>query len=70
MPTSPAVLQSSLERHNATFESLLKLIPPKYYIVNDGPNDQARAFFTDLCFSLSLTIELGYSPGIQVSEEQ
>ncbi|KIM82723.1 hypothetical protein PILCRDRAFT_820017 [Piloderma croceum F 1598] len=35
MPTSTADLRSSLERHNAVFESLLTLIPPKYYIVND-----------------------------------
>lgn len=35
MPTSPTELQASLERHNHTFESLLNLIPPKYYIVND-----------------------------------
>ncbi|KZP06056.1 hypothetical protein FIBSPDRAFT_805242, partial [Athelia psychrophila] len=43
MPTSPAVLQKSLERHNETFESLLKLIPPKYYIVSDGPNGNELA---------------------------
>ncbi|KAF7973072.1 hypothetical protein HWV62_5302 [Athelia sp. TMB] len=43
MPTPPAVLQKSLERHNETFESLLKLIPPKYYIVSDGPNDLASS---------------------------
>jgi hypothetical protein len=41
MPTSTADLRSSLEQHNATFESLLTLIPPKYYIVNDGPDNQA-----------------------------
>jgi hypothetical protein len=45
MPTSPADLQSSLERHNAAFESLLKLIPPKYYIVNDAPDDQVFLFY-------------------------
>ena len=45
MPTSPADLQSSLERHNAAFESLLKLIPPKYYIVNDAPDDQVFIFY-------------------------
>jgi hypothetical protein len=47
MPTSPAELQSSLERHNATFESLLSLIPPKYYIINDGADDQACKNFHD-----------------------
>lgn len=40
MPTSPSELQESLERHNETFESLLKLIPAKYYIVKDGADEQ------------------------------
>ncbi|KZV83342.1 SURF6-domain-containing protein, partial [Exidia glandulosa HHB12029] len=33
--TSTTELRESLERHNATFESLLKLIPAKYYIMRD-----------------------------------
>jgi hypothetical protein len=44
MPTSPAELQGSIERHNATFEALLSLIPPKYYIVDDVPDNQACNF--------------------------
>jgi hypothetical protein len=43
MPTGPtptAVLRASLERHNDVFESLLKLIPAQFYIVNDETEDQ------------------------------
>ncbi|KAI0672287.1 surfeit locus protein 6-domain-containing protein [Trametes maxima] len=40
MPTPTAVIQESLERHNAAFESLLKLIPAKYYLVQDDADDQ------------------------------
>ena len=40
MPTPTAVLRASLERHNDVFESLLKLIPAQYYIVNDETEDQ------------------------------
>jgi hypothetical protein len=55
MPTSAADLQSSLERHNATFEALLTLIPPKYYIVNDSPDNQASIFLTFVfCENLDL----------------
>lgn len=39
MTTSMTVLQESLERHNDTFETLLKLIPAKYYLAKD-PDDQ------------------------------
>ncbi|KAI0772890.1 surfeit locus protein 6-domain-containing protein [Trametes elegans] len=40
MPTPTAVLQESLERHNEAFESLLKLIPAKYYLVQDDADEQ------------------------------
>ena len=41
MPITPtAVLRASLERHNDVFESLLKLIPAQFYIVNDETEDQ------------------------------
>ncbi|KAL1948422.1 hypothetical protein VTO73DRAFT_12497 [Trametes versicolor] len=40
MPTPTAVLQESLERHNGAFESLLKLIPAKYYLVADDADEQ------------------------------
>lgn len=40
---SSQALLDSLERHNAKFEALLSLIPPKHYIVNDDP-DFVRLF--------------------------
>ena len=42
MPTPAATLRASLEKHNDTFESLLKLIPAKYYIVEDQTEEQVR----------------------------
>ncbi|KAH0831310.1 surfeit locus protein 6-domain-containing protein [Lanmaoa asiatica] len=41
MPTSQDVLRTSLETHNDTFESLLRLIPPKYYLVKEDNADTA-----------------------------
>ncbi|KAF9446466.1 SURF6-domain-containing protein [Macrolepiota fuliginosa MF-IS2] len=41
MPTSVATLRASLERHNDTFESLLKLIPARYYLVQEESEEQA-----------------------------
>ncbi|KAG8216183.1 surfeit locus protein 6-domain-containing protein [Butyriboletus roseoflavus] len=41
MPTSQDVLRTSIETHNDTFESLLRLIPPKYYLVKDDNGDIA-----------------------------
>jgi 60S ribosome biogenesis protein Rrp14 len=38
--TSSTVLKESLERHNDIFESLLKLIPPKYYLVSELTEEQ------------------------------
>ncbi|KAJ7675679.1 SURF6-domain-containing protein [Mycena polygramma] len=43
MPTSSSVLQASLEAHNDTFESLLKLIPAKYYIPLEQTEEQAAS---------------------------
>lgn len=40
MPTATSVLQESLEKHNQVFESLLKLIPAKYYLVQDDAEAQ------------------------------
>lgn len=37
MQTSEEELRESLERHNTVFENLLRLIPARYYIVNDDP---------------------------------
>ena len=70
MPTPPAVLQKSLERHNETFESLLKLIPPKYYIVSDGPNDLVRAFLLIGIFTNAKMKCLRYLGIFEVLEEQ
>ncbi len=35
-------LRASLEKHNTDFEALLKLIPAKYYLVNEENRDQVR----------------------------
>lgn len=40
MPTPTADLRASLEKHNDVFESLLKLIPAQFYIVNDETEDK------------------------------
>ena len=45
MPTATSVLQESLERHNEVFESLLKLIPAKYYLVQDDAEAQVRRYY-------------------------
>ncbi|KAI0252739.1 surfeit locus protein 6-domain-containing protein [Lactifluus subvellereus] len=44
MPTATSILQASLEKHNKTFETLLSLIPPKYYLVHDDNNDQPSKY--------------------------
>ncbi|KAJ3746637.1 surfeit locus protein 6-domain-containing protein [Lentinula detonsa] len=43
--TPTSTLRASLERHNDTFETLLKLIPAKYYIVQDLTEEQAASKF-------------------------
>jgi hypothetical protein len=40
MPTSPSVLRTSLEARNETFETLLNLIPAKYYVAQEESEDQ------------------------------
>ncbi|KAH9926060.1 surfeit locus protein 6-domain-containing protein [Fomitopsis serialis] len=40
MPTPAADLRASLERHNQTFETLLKLIPARYYLVQEQSEEQ------------------------------
>jgi len=40
MPTATSVLRASLEKHNETFETLLSLIPAKFYLPRDDNNDQ------------------------------
>ncbi|KAG6853527.1 hypothetical protein C0991_003447 [Blastosporella zonata] len=44
MVTAPATLRASLEAHNDTFEALLRLIPAKYYIVQDQKEEQASKY--------------------------
>jgi hypothetical protein len=39
MSSDVSELRESLERHNETFETLLKLVPAKYYIVNDNSDE-------------------------------
>jgi hypothetical protein len=39
MSSDVAELRASLEIHNETFEALLKLVPAKYYIVNDNSDE-------------------------------
>ena len=53
-PTPPAILRASLERHNETFESLLKLIPAQYYIVNDATEEAVRSSLLVTSFSLKV----------------
>ncbi|KAJ3999054.1 surfeit locus protein 6-domain-containing protein [Lentinula boryana] len=43
--TPITTLRASLEQHNDTFETLLKLIPAKYYIVQDLTEEQAASKF-------------------------
>jgi hypothetical protein len=43
MPTATATLRASLEKHNNTFESLLRLIPAQYYIVNEETEEQVSS---------------------------
>jgi hypothetical protein len=40
MPTTTSILRSSLEKHNETFETLLSLIPAKFYLARDDNNDE------------------------------
>lgn len=40
MPTTTSGLRPSLENHNETFETLLSLIPAKFYLARDDNNDQ------------------------------
>ena len=52
MPTATAVLQESLEKHNEAFESLLKLIPAKYYLVQDDADEQVHKLHLPMCKQL------------------
>ena len=57
-------LRESLERHNTAFENLLRLIPAKYYIVNEEQDVSATLPFAQYqLISTSFT-------GFKVSKEQ
>ena len=49
MVTSASELKESLEKHNATFEALLNLIPAKYYLVQEQSEDQVCHSFRVIC---------------------
>ena len=58
MPTATPVLRASLEKHNETFETLLSLIPAKFYLPRDDNNDQVRPIVS--LFGLTDMIAAGY----------
>lgn len=66
MPTPTAVLRTSLEKHNDVFESLLKLIPAQFYIVNDETEDHVWQI-SSLYMFLKKSVESN-SGSIQVPE--
>ena len=55
--TADEDLQASLERHNATFEALLNLIPAKYYLIQELSDEQVR-FSPDITALKSLVFPL------------
>lgn len=67
MPTPVATLRASLERHNDTFESLLKLIPAKYYLVQEDNDEQACLQHLRSCLYLS---QFSRTDCVKVSETQ
>lgn len=56
MPTPADVLTASLEAHNATFGTLLSLIPAKYYLVQELSEEQVcmRTFIR--CYVLTSAV--------------
>jgi hypothetical protein len=68
MPTSVEVLRASVEAHNDTFETLLNLIPAKYYLAKDGHNadDNVRC----LNFQSSIDESTRRTGSVQVSKTQ
>lgn len=69
MPTPSATLRASLEKHNDTFESLLKLIPAQYYIVNDETEEQV-SYLSWNSQSQALSSSLSQKGSLEVSEAQ
>ena len=64
MPTTTSVLRPSLEKHNETFETLLSLIPAKFYLARDDNNDEVGPIVS--LFGLTHTAATGH---IQVPQE-
>jgi hypothetical protein len=54
--TSVSELRASLEKHNDTFENLLKLIPAKYYLPKEPSDEVGLALGLGL---LTMTVLLG-----------
>lgn len=67
MPTSANDLQASLEKHNEAFETLLNLIPPKYYLVQELTDEQVH--FLHLLYSHCILNLYCFVDCIQVPEE-
>jgi hypothetical protein len=52
MPITPShELRASLERHNKAFETLLQLIPAKYYLPQERDDDNVRTMLSPLALS-------------------
>jgi len=56
MPTPTGTVRASLEKHNDTFESLLKLIPAQYYIVDEEADDQVSSAFKNMISHLTASV--------------
>lgn len=65
MTTPAATLRASLERHNEEFESLLKLIPARFYLVQDNEEQVCVSGLSGSSF-----VQCFCSVCIEVSETQ
>jgi hypothetical protein len=45
MSTPAATLYESIEKHNGAFESLLRLIPARYYLVQEEAEEQVGSLY-------------------------
>ena len=68
MTTATSVLQSSLETHNATFETLLNLIPARYYLVQDLSEEQVRQVY--IHWDINRGTQISREDSLQVPKEQ
>lgn len=59
MLTPAATLRASLERHNDEFESLLKLIPARFYLVQDDEEQVCVFQSAHEASSLSVCVQSG-----------